>query len=287
MMKAGGGQRNGIRTVLVLLACFLAGNAAPVVVARVQDGETGLPLAGVMVLSEGSDIMAVTDSSGQCLVVALPKKGGTLLVSRTGYLDARQAWSPPAKSAPDSATVDMVLYSNRPRVVVGRVFDAGTKLTIAGADVAVAGTALAESTGADGGFILSHFPSGSQTLNVSFPGYPPKSLAIQVKGGDTSSVDLYLLDTANVGRIEGTAFDARVGAVVPGARVVVEGTGCVAVTDSTGRYAIENVPVGMQRVLVTRAGYVNAYTVVRLVKDWAVTANLYLRDSVPKPTRRK
>ena len=61
----------------------------------------------------------------------------------------------------------------------------------------------------------------------------------------------------------------------------------MAVTDSVGRYAIENVPIGMQKVQVTRSGYVNAYTVVRLVKDWAVTANLYLRDSVPRPTRRK
>jgi hypothetical protein len=286
MLKAGGGQRNGIRTVLVLLACFLAGNAAPVVVARVQDGETGLPLAGVMVLSEGSDIMAVTDSAGQCDVVSTPRRGGYLLVSRTGYFSLRQPWTPP-KPVPETVEVGLSLYPDKPRVVAGRVFDAGTKLTISGALVSVVGAGLAETTSADGGFAFGRFPPGPQTLEASFPGYPPQSLGIHVRGGETSSVDLYLLDTANVGRIEGTAFDARVGAVVPGARVVVEGTGCVAVTDSTGRYAIENVPVGMQRVLVTRAGYVNAYTVVRLVKDWAVTANLYLRDSVPKPTRRK
>jgi len=61
----------------------------------------------------------------------------------------------------------------------------------------------------------------------------------------------------------------------------------VAVTDSAGNYVIANVPVGMNRVVVSHDGYLRAYTVVRLVKDWAVTVNLYLRDSVPAPARRK
>jgi hypothetical protein len=227
--------------------------------------------------------MAVTDSSGQCLVVALPKRSGRLLVSRAGYSDVRLAWSPPAKPAPDTMMVEMLLYSDRSRTVVGRVFDAGTKLTITGAQVAVVGSALAESTGADGGFIFSRFPSGPQTLEVSSPGYPPKSLAVQVRGGDTGSVDLYLLDTANVGRVEGSVFDARTGKPLTDARVAVEGTGCGAKTDSAGRYVIENVPAGMNKVLVSRDGYLRAYTMVRLVKDWAVTVNLYLRDQPSHP----
>jgi hypothetical protein len=257
--------------------------AAPDVVARVQDGETKQPLAGVMVLSEGADIMAITDSSGQCMVVSLPKRDGHLLASRTGYFSLRQPWIPPAKPVPDTVTLDISLYSDRPRVVTGRVFDAGTKLTIPGARVSVAGVNLAESTWVDGGFILNRFPPGPQMLEASSPGYPLKSAAVQVGGGETSSVDLYLLDTANVGSVEGTVFDAGTSKPVPGARVSVEGTGCEAAADSTGHYSIENVPVGMNRVLVSRDGYLRAYTVVRLVKDWAVTANLYLRAQPARP----
>ncbi len=270
--------------VLCLAAAVLA---APVVVAHVQDGETKQPLPGVAVTSEGSDIMAVTDSSGQCLVVAVPRRGGTLVVSRTGYLDARLPWSPPAKPVRDTVTVDVLLYPNRPRVVVGRVFDAGTKLAIPGARVSVVGAELSGAAGADGGFAFGQFPPGLQTLEVSSSGYPLQSLAIQVQAGETSSVDMYLLDTANVGSMQGTVYDAATGGPVRDARVAVEGTGCVAVTDSAGNYVIENVPVGVNRVLVSREGYLTAYTVVRLVKDWAVTVNLYLRDSVPTPTRRK
>jgi hypothetical protein len=281
MLKAGG-RRGGIRAALALLACFIVGNAAPVVVARVQDGEMRRPLAGAIVTSEGSDIMAVTDSSGQCVVVAVPKRGGILVASRAGYMDAQVTWSPPSKPVPDAIKADLVLYPNRPRVVVGRVFDAGTKLTIPGARIAVVGSELAESAGDDGGFLFSRFPSGPQTLEASSPGYPITSLAVQVKGGETSSVDLYLLDTANVGSVEGTVFDAGTGKPVVDAQVSVEGTGCAASTDSTGRYVIVSVPVGMNKLLVSRDGYLKAYTVVRLVKDWAVTANLYLRGTASK-----
>jgi hypothetical protein len=283
------GEYFPLMKLLALAPCLLVAFAvaAPDVVARVQDGETRQPLAGVMVLSEGSDIMAITDSGGQCMVVSVPKKGGHLLFSRTGYFDQRRAWTPPAKPVPETVIVDLSLYPDRPRLVTGRVFDAGTKLTIAGARVSVAGANLAESTRADGGFILSRFPPGPQTLEVSSPGYPLKSLALQVKSGETSSVDLYLLDTANVGSVEGTVFDAGTSKPVPDARVTVEGTGCAAVTDSAGRYVMENVPAGMNKMLVSHDGYLKAYTVVRLVKDWAVTANLYLRKTASKSTSGK
>jgi hypothetical protein len=64
--------------------------AEPSVMVSVRDGETGRPLSGVMVMSEGSDIMAVTDSAGQCAVVSMPRRGGYLLVSRAGYFSLRQ-----------------------------------------------------------------------------------------------------------------------------------------------------------------------------------------------------
>ena len=282
-----------LAVVLSLLAAFAV--AAPVVVARVQDGETKQPLTGVMVLSEGSDIMAITDSGGQCMVVSVSKKGGHLLVSRTGYFELRSAWTPPERGrrtedgGPGAETVfvDVMLYPDRPRVVMGRVFDAGTKLTIPGAQVAVVGSEVAESTREDGAFIFRRFPPGPQTIEVSSPGYPLKSLAIEVKGGETNSVDLYLLDTTNVGRVEGIVFDAGSGEPVADAQVAVEGTGCVAVADSAGRYVMENVPAGLNRMLVSHDGYLRAYTVVRLVKDWAVTANLYLRKTASKPTSGK
>jgi hypothetical protein len=43
----------------------------------------------------------------------------------------------------------------------------------------------------------------------------------------------------------------------------------------------------MNKMLVSHDGYLKAYTVVRLVKDWAVTANLYLRKTASKSTSGK
>jgi hypothetical protein len=273
---------------IVFALCLSAASAvaAPDVLVRVQDGETRQPLPGVMVLSEGSDIMAITDSGGQCRVVVAPKRGGRLLFSRAGYFDTGLVWLPP-RPAPDTIAVEALLYPDRPRVVTGRVFDAGTKLTIPAARVTVAGLDLAESTREDGTFIFRRFPPGPQTIEVSSAGYPLESLAIQVQAGETSSVDLYLIDTANVGSVEGAVFDVGTGKPVKDARVTVEGTGCAAETDSAGYYAIQNVPVGMNRLVVSRDGYLRAYTVVRLVKDWAVTANLYLRKTASKSTSGK
>jgi hypothetical protein len=251
--------------------------AAPVVVARVQDGETRRALAGAIVTSEGSDIMAVTDSDGRCVVVAVPKRGGPLLASRTGYLGSRVTGKWLGKPIRDTVVIDLLLYPDRPRVVVGRVYDAGAGFAILGAKVLVAGTELADSARADGSFFFHNFPAGPQSLEVSFPGYPPKSFSIEAKGGETTDVNLALVDTSNVGRVEGAVSDAGTELPVPEARVSVEGTELGASADSTGRYVIENVPAGMHKLLVTCAGYVNAYTVVRLVKNWDVTVNLQLR----------
>jgi hypothetical protein len=255
--------------------------AAPVVVARVQDGETRQALAGAVAMNEASDVMAVTDSSGQCVVVAVPRKGGALLASRAGYLETRLTWQPPASPVPDTLRIDLVLYADRPRVVTGRVYDAGTKLAVAGATVRVVGTELADSAGPDGGFRFDRFPAGPQKLEASYAGYPARAFAVQARGGETTGIELPLLDTANVGRVEGRVFDARTGEPMTDARVAVAGTDCAAVSDSAGRYVIENVPAGMNRLLISREGYVRAYTVIRLVKDWVVTANLYLRTEAP------
>ena len=255
--------------------------AAPVVVARVQDGETKRALAGAVVANAASDIMAVTDSSGQCVVVSVPKKGGALLASRAGYLETRLAWQLPASPVPDTVRVELLLYTDRPRAVAGRVYDAGTKLATPGARVLVVGTRLVDSAGPDGGFRFDRFPAGPQRLEASSDGYPVKSFPVQARGGETTVVELALLDTANVGRIEGSVLDGRTGEPIADVQVEAEGTGCAALTDSAGRYVIENVPAGVNRLLVSRDGYLRAYTVVRLVKDWAIAANLYLRTEAP------
>lgn len=238
------------------LACILGlavtlSLASPVVVARVRDGETKRALAGAIVTSEGSYVMAATDSAGRCIVVVAPRRGGALVASRQGYLDGALAGAWPVKPGQDTVTIDFLLYPNRPGV---GTIDAGAKPAKQGAGVSAGGSALAESARADGGSVL-----------------------VEAKRTETAEVNLSLVGAANVGRVEGAVSDVGTGLSVAEARIAVEGTEFAASTDSTGRYVIKNVPAGMHKLLVTCTGYVNAYTVVRFVKDWNVTVNLRLR----------
>ena len=225
--------------------------AAPVVVARVQDGETGRPLAGAMVLSEGSDVMVATDSSGRCEVVVAPRRDGALVASRSGYLDCTLTDAWPVKPTRDTVVIAFLLYPDRPNAAVGKVIG-DTKVAMPGAIAPV---------------------------EAPHAAVQPGAALVEAKRTEAAEANLSPVDTATVGSVGGVVTDARTGLPVPEARVTVDSTELAASTDSTGRYVIESVPVGMHRLLVARAGFVNAYTVVRLVKDWAVTVNLYLRET--------
>jgi len=267
--------------VLCLLAAFAV--AAPDVVARVRDGETKLPLVGAMVISEGSDIMAVTDSAGRCVVVVAPRRGGALVASRQGYLDQTLAGAWPAKPVRDTVVIDFLLYPSRPTPVVGGAIGADTKVAIPVAEAPVAGLAKAESSRVGGVSAVSDSPAGPRKVEAPHAAVQPRALLVEAERTEAAEANLSPADAVSVGSVEGVVSDARTGVPVPGARVAVDGMELAASTDSTGHYIIETVPVGMHKLLVTRAGYVNAYTVVRLVKDWAVTANLYLREPAPRP----
>ncbi len=269
------------------LACVLClatvALAAPVVVARVQDGETGRPLAGAMVISEGSDVMVATDSSGRCEVVVVPRKAGTLVASRPGYLDCTLTGAWPTKPARDTVVIDFLLYTNRPKAVVGKVIGVDTKVVTTGAKAPVVVLARKESTRAGGGPAVSTSPAAPRKVEVPYARVQPGAVLVEAKHTEAAEAKLSPVDMATVGSVEGVVSDARTGLPIPEARVAVEGTELRMLSDSAGHYVIENVPAGMHKLLVSRAGYVNAYTVVRLVKDWAVSADLYLRESPPQP----
>ncbi|MBM3331846.1 carboxypeptidase-like regulatory domain-containing protein [candidate division WOR-3 bacterium] len=259
-----------MKYLVCVLLCAAAAFGSPDVLARVRDGETKLPLVGATVMSEGSDIMAVTDSSGQCLVVAAPRRGGALVASRQGYLDQALTGAWLAKPGQDTVVIDFLLCPKRP-VEVGRVAasaDSSVATTSAGA--AAESPAAAESKRSDGGFGGAGSAAGQLATE-----------ARRTEGVEESR------SPAGTASVEGTVSDAETGLPVPAARIAVEGTEMEAVSDSEGRYVLEYVSAGRHKLLVTCSGYANAYTVLRFVKDWVVTANLYLRKTASKPTSAK
>jgi hypothetical protein len=85
---------------------------------------------------------------------------------------------------------------------------------------------------------------------------------------------------SRAGRIEGRITDQSKAKGIAGANVMVQGTTLSVATDNEGKFKIDNVPAGEQRLIVRRPGYA-AQTVPLSVKDSAVTANVML---TPSPT---
>ncbi|PSQ65499.1 MAG: hypothetical protein BRD25_02605 [Bacteroidetes bacterium QH_1_61_8] len=76
--------------------------------------------------------------------------------------------------------------------VEGRVVDANDGTPLPGANVAVEGTSIGTSTNEDGRYALSGVPTGSQTIRVSFVGYEKAEKTLEVRSGETTSLNVKL-----------------------------------------------------------------------------------------------
>ncbi len=75
--------------------------------------------------------------------------------------------------------------------------------------------------------------------------------------------------TAAPGRIVGRVVDASNGEPVPGAQVTIEGRIITAMTDWSGRYALNAVPAGRHTVVVRSIGYAQKSVTDVVVADGA------------------
>lgn len=74
----------------------------------------------------------------------------------------------------------------------GTVFDGESKLVLAGASVAIEGTTLGATTYDDGTFVIDNAPAGRLVVAVSYVGYIPLRLEIEVMAGKVSQTTVYL-----------------------------------------------------------------------------------------------
>ncbi len=77
-------------------------------------------------------------------------------------------------------------------------------------------------------------------------------------------------------KIEGYVQDAQTGKALPGAYIVIKGTGFGAVTNTNGRYAIENVPAGSYVIKVTFIGYRTGEYSIKIIEGINVERNFKL-----------
>jgi TonB-linked SusC/RagA family outer membrane protein len=84
----------------------------------------------------------------------------------------------------------------RTGTVRGSVLDSTAQRPVAGARVAVEGTALGTLTRADGSYTLSDVPEGTRTLRATAIGYGLKSQTVTVTAGQTTTADFALTRSA-------------------------------------------------------------------------------------------
>ena len=74
----------------------------------------------------------------------------------------------------------------------GTIADSLSGEALPGANVLIAGTSLGTATDLDGNYRISGIPSGPQTVRVSYIGYQPKEVSVNVEDGEIVTLDVGL-----------------------------------------------------------------------------------------------
>lgn len=94
-----------------------------------------------------------------------------------------------------------------------------------------------------------------------------------------TSTTLYAQQGAGVGTIEGTVTDIGTGRPIEGAQVGATSAGIGAVTNSAGRYRLQNVPARAIEIRIRMVGYSPAVKTVTVQAGQTVTANFTISQS--------
>ncbi len=132
--------------------------------------------------------------------------------------------------------------------LAGRIVDAQTKLALGGARITVAGTTLETFADASGDYVLPNVPGGTQTLEISYVGYPDVRQSTTVSAGGTTRYDVAF--GSEVVRMEKFVIE---GNAVGSARAINQERAAETLTnivaaDAIGRFPDQNAAESMQRI---------------------------------------
>ena len=91
-------------------------------------------------------------------------------------------------------------YGQESGTIRGKVFDGETQRPLEAANVMLQGTRIGANTNKDGSFILSQVPAGPHFLRISYIGYSPKLIPVEVIRGEVASLEVLLEQTVLPGQ---------------------------------------------------------------------------------------
>ncbi len=218
----------------------------------VRDADTGDPISGAVITSNGGRDTTSNDSGYYRLEVQASNAGisDTLTCSVDGYY--QQKWPfiayldlPRTKDF----QLDPLPAQNTNATISGHVQSAEDSVAIQRAKVVCAGEEVFTNT--NGNYTLS-VPAGICTLTVSASGFTSQQQALELAERENRTID-FTLEAAEIerGRVYGTVTTNSRDAI-PGAHVVCGAD--EAYTDQNGDYEI-NLPVGSKVVIVSAGGF--------------------------------
>lgn len=133
-------------------------------------------------------------------------------------------------------SLPLFLFGQETGIIQGKVIDADSKRPLEAANIVLQEMNLGTSSGKDGSFHLRQIPAGSHVLRISYVGYSPKLMAVQVERGEV--VDLQV------------ALEAT---VLPGQTIIVTATrarerespvafGTLTARELSERYSTQDIP---------------------------------------------
>ncbi|HET9838380.1 MAG TPA: carboxypeptidase regulatory-like domain-containing protein [Candidatus Angelobacter sp.] len=225
---------------------------------------SGAPVQGASVTSGGNG--AITGSDGAYSISA-PAGTATVTAALSGYQSASTTVTVTAGASTAASTLQLAPIN--PGNVTGSVVNSSNE-GLSGATVTAAG--LNTVTAADGSYALNNLPAGSTTITASLTGFQSNSTSVTVVAATTTAAPTITL-TSNSGSITGTVTSAAGGAI---ASASVGYGGGTATTDSTGRYTLNNVPVGAVQLVASASGFQSATQNVTVNGGATSTANFTL-----------
>ncbi|MCF6137925.1 carboxypeptidase regulatory-like domain-containing protein [Pseudalkalibacillus berkeleyi] len=138
-------------------------------------------------------------------------------------------------------------------------------------------------TSREGEYVIGYLPGETLTFTASLPGFAPETKVVDVPPNSNLIIN-FVLGVSDPGSLQGTVTDAATGDGISGATIAIRRNNVIVaegLTDTNGRYSINELAEGEYTVLVSAEGYETAVDPIFLDQGETLTKNYALEETAP------